>query len=160
MEEGKVPQTQQMYENMDFERAKRMLKEGGFTCVLCHKDAIFTSRERGVKPLLSLLEDKKELTGFSAADKVIGRAAAFLYVLLRIEKVYVQVISKKAVEVFKHYGIAYEADITVEAIKNRANTGYCPMEEAVSGIEEAGEALPAIKEKLHELQKNRLSAGV
>lgn len=160
MEEGKVLQTQKMYENMDLKRAKRMLKEGGFTCVLCHKDAIFTSRERGVKPLLSLLEEKEEVAGFFAADKVVGKAAAFLYVLLGVKAVYALVISKKAAEVLKHYGIAYEADIMVEAVRNRTNTGYCPMEEAVSEIEEAGEALSAIKEKLHELQKNRLSAGV
>ena len=77
----------------NWEKAKTLLAEGGYTCVICGGDKVYTSHERGVKPLLELLEQGAELKGFSAADRVVGKAAAFLYVLLGVSAVYAGVIS-------------------------------------------------------------------
>ena len=65
--------------NSDLLKAKKMLHEGGYTCVLCKSDKVYTSNERGVKPLLNWLDSNINLNDFCAADKVIGKAAAFLY---------------------------------------------------------------------------------
>ena len=91
-----------------------------------------------------------------AADKVVGRAAAFLYVLLGVDEVYALVISESAEQVFQQFGIAYTYNEKVAAIRNRAGDGFCPMEQAVLHIEEPSKALSAIKRRLSELQEKRV----
>lgn len=59
--------------NPNLAEAKRLMENGGYTCVL-YKDGItHTSTKRGVLPLKEWLEKKTELKGFSAADKVVER---------------------------------------------------------------------------------------
>ncbi len=136
----------------NLERAKKILCEGGCTLAIVRDEDVFTSTDRGVKPLIDLLDSGKLKGGFCAADKVVGKAAAFLYVLLGAERVYAHVISKPAFETFDNYGIRAEYGTLTEAIKNRTNTGFCPMETAVMDINEPSEALEAIRKKLVEMK--------
>lgn len=135
----------------DFERAWALLREEGFTCVLCSGDQVLTSRLRGVKPLLTWLDEGLDLKGFTAADKVVGKAAAFLYVLLGVKEVYAQVMSQPAKAVLEAHGIPNGCEEEVPAIRNRTNTGFCPMETAVWEISDPQEALTAIRQKAKEL---------
>ena len=135
----------------DIVKAKELLASGGYTCVLCKDEYSYTGTERGVKPLLALLENGETPTSFAAADKVVGRAAAFLYVLLGARELYANVLSDTAVEVLNRYGISYDCRERVETIFNRTQTGLCPMESSVLGIEEPEAALAAVKAKVREL---------
>ena len=83
----------------DMNKARSLLEAGDYTCVLCRGDAVFTATERGVKPLLNWLESGLDLRNFSAADRVVGRATAFLYRLLGVKAVYARVMSYPAAEV-------------------------------------------------------------
>ena len=69
---------------MDMTKARSLLESGDYTCVVCHGDTVHTATERGVKPLLNWLDEGMDLRGFSAADRVVGRATAFLYCLLGV----------------------------------------------------------------------------
>ena len=51
----------------DWNRAIELLRREDYTCVLCRGDAIRWSRERGVKPLLTLLDSGESLREFAAA---------------------------------------------------------------------------------------------
>ena len=82
----------------DLERARAILLEGGYTCVLTRGETIHTATARGVKPLVDWLDSGLELRDFSAADKVVGRATAFLYVLLGVKEVHSLVMSTPARE--------------------------------------------------------------
>lgn len=135
----------------DLERAKKLLTQGGHTCVICKDNIIYTSSKHGVQPLLNWLDEGVSLQDFSAADQVVGRGAAFLYVLLGVREVYAAVISEEARAVLKSGGIAASWGICVPRIKNRAGTGYCPVETAVLGVGDAEEALTSIRGKLKEL---------
>ena len=135
--------------------AKSILEEQKLTCCITDGKTVIKSRERGVKPLLELLNEGADVCGFSAADKVVGKAAAFLYVLLGVSEVYAAVISGKAAEVFSKHGIAVYCDTCVPAIINRAGDGLCPMETAVDGISDAHAALCAIKQKLVQLASSQ-----
>lgn len=95
---------------------------------------------------------RKSLAGFSAADKVVGKAAAFFYVLLKVERLYAAVISKHALEVLEFYGVPVEYGELVDAIKNRKGDGFCPMETAVLEINEPDEAVAAVLRKQEELK--------
>ena len=133
----------------DLRRAKTLLEEGNYTCVLCHGNEIHTSTARGVRPLLEL--ERQDWHAFSAADKVIGKATAFLYVHLGVRAVYAPVISEAALNVLQQSGIEVSYDLAVPAIFNRTRTGYCPMETAVKDIEVLDEALQAIRETFEKL---------
>lgn len=137
--------------NSDIEKAKLLLKSESYTCVLCLEDKVYTSTERGVKPLLAWIDSGMDMKGFSAADKVVGKAAAFLYVILEVKAVYADVISESAEKVLTENGIAVEYGLLTEAIRNRAGTGFCPMETAVKSISEPSAALEAIRRKIKEL---------
>lgn len=136
---------------IDLIKAKELLENGGYTCVLCKGNMTYTSTERGVRPLLQWLDAKTNVAGYSVADKVVGNAAAFLYVLLKVDMVYAPVMSEAAIHTLERHGIPAVYDLSVEAIRNRRNTGFCPMEMAVQGKDLPTEALAAIKEKLKEL---------
>ena len=133
----------------DLERAKSILQSGGYTCVLCRGDNLHTSQHRGVRPLLDLLE--ADVAGFCAADKVVGKATAFLYCLLKVKAVHAQVISQAALQVLQEGGIAVTWDDQVDYIKNRAGDGRCPMEQATENVHNPQDALVAIQKKLKEL---------
>ncbi len=135
------------------QQAKKLLRENSYTCVFVKDDWCFTSIDRGVAPLLQCLEQNNVPVGFCAADKVVGKAAAFLYVLLNVDTLYADVISEPAQVVLEKYKIKVEAGEVVKAIRNRTDTGYCPMETAVWEIHDPEEALQAIIKQRELLRK-------
>ena len=141
--------------NTNLQKARELLESGNYTCVVCNEDSVYTTSRRGVAPLLNWLEDGTNLAGFSAADRVVGRGAAFLYCLLGVREVFAQVMSHPAAEVLQVHGISFQADLFVEGIVNRSGTGPCPFEAAVMDIQEAHEALAAIRNKRRQLQEGK-----
>lgn len=137
----------------DLLRAKALLEESGDTCVICLGEQVYRSRARGVQPLLQWLDAGEDMMGFSAADKVVGRGAAFLYRLLGVRRVYGQVMSAAAVKVLRAGGIEASWGMLTEHIRNRENTGLCPMEEATLTLQDPEEALQAIRTRLAQLRK-------
>lgn len=135
----------------DLEKARQALLSGDFTCVLCREDTLCTATARGVKPLVVWYESGRDFSGYCAADKVVGRATAFLYVLLKIKAVYAKVISRAALEVFEQNGIASEYGELVENIINRQGDGICPFEAAVLDITNPSDAYMAIRSKMHQM---------
>lgn len=137
----------------DLTKAIKILNEGGYTCVLCKGNRIYTSTQRGVKSLLDWQDSELDFSGFYAADKVVGKAAAFLYVLLGVKEVYAYVMSMAAIDTLTKNNIQIQYDNSVEKIINRSGTGFCPMEEAVWDIEVPQHAKQAIKNKLLQMKK-------
>ena len=137
----------------DMTIARKALDSGDYTCVLCRDGETLTATQRGVRPLLDWLDSSMDLTGFSAADRVVGRGAAFLYCLLGVKAVYARVMSHPAAEVLEKHGISATADTVVPGIINHQGTGPCPIEEAVLAISDPSEALTAIRARLAQLQK-------
>lgn len=138
---------------MDGERAYEILRTDGYTCVLCKGTLVHKSRQRGVKPLLELMDAGTDVRGFSAADKVVGKATAFLYCLLGVTEVYGQIMSESAAQVLRLAGIKATWGTLVEGIRNRAGDGPCPMEAATMQLNDPEEALRAIRNTLARLQR-------
>lgn len=135
----------------DLNKAKETLFSGEYTCVVCREDAVFTSVRRGVAPLVAWMERGACFEDHCAADKVVGKATAFLYVLLGVKAVYARVISRSAVQVLMDYDISVEYDELVENIINRKGDGICPFEAAVLDVNEPKEAYKIIREKMKEM---------
>lgn len=133
------------------ERLKALLAEENLTCVLSDGNRLIKSRERGVKPLIGFIESGKSFKGFTAADKVVGKAAALLYALMGVSSLYASVISEGALTVCKSFGISVEYGTLTQNIINRRGDGFCPMEQAVADIFDPQTAFNAVKEKLKNL---------
>ena len=116
-------------------------------------ETVYTATERGVKPLVDWILKNQEVSGFSAADKVVGKAAALLYVRMEVAAVYAKVMSRAAAETLQRYDIAATYDVMAEAVRNRAGTGLCPMEQTVMNIEEPNAALDAIRAKMKQMSE-------
>ena len=127
----------------DLQKARELLDTGHYTCVLCKGDCALTDRRRGVRPLLELTGGGRSVHGFSAADKVVGKAAALLYLLMGVSNLYAGVISKPALQTLERGGVTVSYGQLVEAIHNRTGTGFCPMETAVQDVDTPADA-PAV----------------
>ena len=137
----------------EIELAKAVLEFEQHTCVVMKAYETHTSKQRGIAPLMHWLQTGIDMKGAIAADKVVGKAAAYLYVLLGIDALYAAVISKPALDVLENYQITVQYDQLVPAIRNRTDTGFCPMESAVLEIHTAEDAYPVLKQKLDELRQ-------
>jgi len=135
----------------DLAQAKKILTNEDCTCVLCRMDVVHKSHRRGVAPLLQLLDNQVDVSGFSAADRVVGKATAFLYCLLGVTQLHARVISKPAVQVLERANISFSYDTLVDGIQNRQKDGPCPMEHATRSCTTPEEALAAIRETLQRL---------
>ena len=126
------------------------LQREGLTCILQQGERVLTSTQRGVAPLVAWLDAGE--AGCIAADKVVGRAAAFLYVLLGVRAVFAGVMSEGGRRVLTAHGIHAEYGALCDVIINRAGTGMCPMEEAVRSAVRPEEALALIRRRQRELR--------
>lgn len=133
--------------------AKDKLLGDGYTCVICNREKEILSRERGVSFLLSLYNDSVNLNGYFAADKVVGKGAALLYVLLGVDEIYAHIISRSALDVLDKYGIKCEYGTLVPHIINRKGDGICPIENATMDIEDPTDAPKVIAKTLQILRK-------
>ena len=132
--------------------ARDLLRAEAYTCVFYNGEDVISDRRRGVAPLLALLEAGRDVRGYCVADKVVGRAAAFLYVLLGVEELYAEVLSEPAAEVLLQYRVPFFAQNRVPFIQNRSGDGFCPMETATKEVSDPAEALVRIKETLARLR--------
>ena len=135
---------------------KNLLKEefikAGYSCLLIKENEKFFSFEKGVKPLFVFLESGKDFTSFLAYDKVVGKATAFLYLLLKVKEVNALVISEPALQVLQENNITVFYDKKVENIINRKGDDLCPFEKLVLEINDPQLALKKITEQLKEFK--------
>ena len=136
---------------MALTKAKAILESGGYTCVLTNGTTVYTSTLRGVKPLVRFVESGCIPPSLSAADKVVGKATAYLYVLLGVREIYAQIISEPAAEVLQTRGIHVQYGKKVPNIINRKGDGICPFEATVMEKTESVMAYDAILHKMQEM---------
>lgn len=137
----------------DIDKAKEKLTEEGVTCAAVKGDKTLTAYERGIAPLLEWYDSVHDMTGYSVADKVVGKAPAMLYVLMNVKEVFAPVMTYAAEEILKRAEITCGCDILTEKILRRDGRDICPMEKAVLDIDYPEEALKALKEKVAEINR-------
>ncbi len=130
---------------------KELLEKENYTCVITDGAQIFTSRARGVKPLVQFVESGTIPAGCFAADKVVGKATAQLYVMLQIRALYAKVISRPALALLTAQGVETVYETLVPHIINRTGDGICPFEQAVLEIDDIKIAYAAIQNKMQEM---------
>lgn len=127
----------------------------GHRLCLCRNGSCITDDGRGISALMRLLSEGTDLRGYTAADPIVGKAAALLYVKAEIAGLHAGTLSRGAQVILEQYGIPYSFDLLTDRIINREGTDICPMERTVLEIDEPEAAFSALQKRLKELQKGR-----
>lgn len=135
-----------------FLTVKNLLVRGGYSCVIADRDRVMTSRARGIAPLLERAERGERLEGAFVADRIIGKAAAMLLVVMRVASVYGQVMSREAEALLSANGIEVEYGALTDHIINRSGDGLCPMEQAVRDLTDCAAAPAVLRRRIEELR--------
>lgn len=125
---------------------------GGHSVCLCKSGEWFTADGRGIAPVLKLMAERGDLSGHSAADIIVGKAAAMLFIKAGISAVHGRVMSEAGKKYLEERGIPCTWDTLTEKIINRAGTDVCPMEKTVADIEDAELGYKALRAKVIEMQ--------
>ena len=114
----------------DLERARQRLKEKNLSLVVVKSGkVIFETESHGIKGSLEAIELLgKELSGSSVADRVVGRAVAFLCVYFQVSAVFAVIISVEGVRVLEDNNVFYQFEKCVPNILNQKRNDICPFE--------------------------------
>ena len=137
----------------DLQIAKNNL--AGHTICLCKDGNCLYSESRGIAPMMDFIGAGTDLAGYSAADLVVGKAAALLFVKSGIKSVFAKTLSEGGKRILELYGVDFEYELLTEKIINRAGTDICPMEKAVAGTNDPEEGYLILKNKLIEMKSNQ-----
>lgn len=138
------------------EEAKQLIKEGTCSFVVIKEEKIvYRDKGNGVKPIIKLLDTNRELLQDAiVVDKLIGKAAALLLRLGQVKMVCAITMSESGKNYFNSVGMPFECDKCIDVINNRRRDGICPLERAVSEIDDPEMAYERLKETISELMKS------
>jgi len=120
------------------ELAKTELLTGDYALVIVKDgEVLFASKENSIGPIYQAVRQfGKTLEGASAADKVVGKAAALFCKTVGIKAVFARLISETAVEILTAAGIELEFDKSCPYILNRTRDGMCPIERLALDVDD------------------------
>ena len=125
--------------------------EDGNTCVLLRDNVpVYRSRARGIRPLLDAIDAGIDAHGLTAVDKIVGKAAAMLYLSMGVSRVYAEVMSDAARDALTARGVDCFCRVRTDKIVNRRGDDLCPMEKTVAEIDDPVAALGALRKKAAE----------
>lgn len=128
------------------EQMLEMLNEQGLSLLVYNNEKLTTHDNRGIEDLLELTSTQPErLKGAIVADKIIGKAAASLMTACGVVEVHTNVICTPARKIFEKAGIKIFATKEVPMIRNRENSGMCPMDTRLEGIESVEECVEILQ---------------
>lgn len=132
------------------------LHAGNYSCVIRKGDEERVFSRKGVADLYGLLQTEPDfLKGARVADKVIGKGAAALMALGKVQEVYADVISRSARDLLEREGIPVVYASEVAYIRNRDQTGQCPVETLCNETDDLQEMLEKISCFLAGLKERR-----
>ena len=127
----------------------------GHSIALCRGETLITSDLRGIAPMMEFLSRGQDLSGFSAADLVVGKAAAMLFHKAGICAVYAKTLSESGKAYLEAHGIPVEYEVLTPVIRNRKGDGICPMEATVAHLNDREEAFAALSARLAALRAGK-----
>lgn len=127
------------------------------TCfILKDNEVIFTSEEKGVKPMIDFyLLNGISLEPLTVVDRIIGKGALMLAKLIGANYVVTPIISEIALKFADEQNIIVEYSKVVPHIINRAKDGQCPIEISVTDIDDIDVGYERIQKTLLDLKKNK-----
>ena len=136
--------------------AAKLLYERQASFVLCKGKTTVIETEAGLGPLFSVLKKGENFSGFCAADKIVGKAAAFLYVRLGVREVYAPIMSDAAIYTLARHGIYPICERSVVDIMNQDRTNLCPIEKLVEELCDVNQAVSVLEQYFRQ-EKSRIA---
>lgn len=132
----------------------RLRAEGLSLLILRDDEAIFSSREEGMRPLVRAIEGLglERLRGCVVMDRVVGKAAALSICLFGASEVHCGVISERAIQVFEKRRVPYYAERTIPEVMDRSGRNVCPFERSVLDVDEPEAGFERLCAKLREMR--------
>lgn len=126
----------------DIEFAKSMLKKNNANLVIVKNGKLlFETRTTGIRGLLNAIDKiGNELKGSTAADKIVGEAAAQLLAYSHVDRVFAATLSQCGRDILTRNNIDYSYESLVSHILNLNKTDLCPFEKMVAGASGPAEA--------------------
>jgi hypothetical protein len=139
----------------DIELARSLLDSEKQSIVIVKEGrVIFSSDGKGIKPLYTALKElKSELRGSSVADKVVGKAAAMICDYAGIKELSTKLISENAINALENTYIIYNYEKCVPYIKNRDQSGMCPVETLSLKVNNIDELLIGVSNFLKSIER-------
>lgn len=134
----------EMHQDLEHAKNEFMQRNLGFI-IVSDSRILAESKEKGVAPFYFAVA--KNVKGGSVADKIVGKAVAFLCAYSGVVSVYTPVISQPALDVLNDYTIHVEVDKVVPMILNREKNGQCPIEALIMECTTPEEAYTVLKKK-------------
>lgn len=134
----------------DINHAKYILENRNASVVFCRGEQMIILDGKGIKPLLELMKKQIALSEYSVADKIVGKAAALLFIKMKVSSVYGSVMSEKARDIFLHYNIPFFYKTLTKEIINRRGDDLCPMEKAVENVNDPDKAYVILTDTVYQ----------
>lgn len=132
-----------------------MYNENQKIVIVNDNKVIYKNDGFGIKPLYTAyMTIKDQMKGASCSDRVIGKAAAWIYREADIKELYCDVITTRAKNLLVDNGIKLVFIEEVDFIENREKNGMCPVELLAKDEDDFDSLLSNIKEFL--ISKNLL----
>jgi len=131
------------------ELVQTTIRSGDATlCAVADGALLYQLTGRGIGALLTAVEEERVVSHgpLDWGDKLVGRAAALLFALVHPRSVFALTMSAGAQDVLRTADIPFTCDALIVDVLNRTGTGPCPMEAAVSRIDEPLAALETLKQ--------------
>ena len=103
--------------------------------------------------MMRFIAEGRDLNGYSAADVIVGKAVAMLFVKAGIREVYGEVTSEEGYAYLQERHIPCSYSTLTKKIINRKGDGICPMEQTVAELDDPEEGYNALKERPAHLQE-------
>lgn len=127
------------------ENAIQKLRKTGASVVFADAGGRYHICEgRGVQPLLDCIAAGERYPGGAMADRLVGKAAAALAVLLGVASVHGEVMSEAGRDYLAARGIAFSFREMIPRVLNRTGDDTCPMEKSVQHLDDPAECLQAL----------------
>jgi hypothetical protein len=134
-------------QHKDLELATQTLKEEDLSLVIVKKGKVlFKTQMHGIIGFLEAIGQlDKHLTAASAADKIVGVAAAMLCIYSGVVSIFAQTISEEGIRVLRDNNIVYQFGRRVPNILNRDKKDVCPFEKLAMSAGSSEEAYAKLK---------------
>ncbi len=117
--------------------------------VVKNKKVLLFKKGHGLKPIFETFEEiGPEIKDSVVADRILGKASAFLFRYAGVKSVYTPQATKGAVAVLIVGGIPSQVEKLIPFIKNNTGDNKCPFEKILEGVESPKKAFELLKTRI------------
>jgi hypothetical protein len=131
----------------DLDVAKNRLIQKNLSLVIVKNcKVLYETESHGIGDLLKAINQiQNQMKGASVADRVVGRAAALLFVFSGVKAVFAVTASDGGIDVLKENSVFCEYENRVTSVLDLKRTDVCPFEKLVAKLSSPEKAYETLK---------------